>query len=46
MAANEDDTWKSLVAQIAKETEAEKLRRIAATFNRILDDESKKSTSH
>jgi hypothetical protein len=42
MEANRNDTWKSLVAMVAKETEAERLNKLAAELERIL---SKKKAS-
>jgi hypothetical protein len=48
MAPNEnDDTWKSLVAMIAKETDAERLSKrlskLAAEFMRRVSDKTRKS---
>jgi hypothetical protein len=36
MVPSENDTWKSLVAMVAKETDVEKLSRLAAEFKRLL----------
>jgi hypothetical protein len=43
MAPNENDTWKSLVAMIAKETDAERLSKLASEFMRILSDKTRES---
>ena len=37
MALNEDSDWELVAAQVAKETDSEKLRELAAEFNRVLD---------
>jgi len=42
MDSNENDAWKSLLAMVAKETDAEKQSKLAAEFKRIL---SKKKTT-
>jgi hypothetical protein len=39
MVPKENDTWKSLVAQIAKETDAERLKRIASVASEGSDRE-------
>jgi hypothetical protein len=36
MAPNENADWESVAAQINKETDSEKLRELAAEFNRVL----------
>jgi len=37
MALNENSDWELVAAQVAKETDSEKLRELAAEFNRVLD---------
>jgi len=37
VAPNENDEWELVAAQVAKETDSEKLRELAAEFNRVLD---------
>ena len=37
MALHENADWKLVAAQIAKETDSEKLRGLAAEFNRVLN---------
>ena len=37
MAPKENGEWELVAAQVAKETDSEKLRELAAEFNRILD---------
>ncbi len=37
MALNENADWELVAAQINKETDSEKLRELAAEFNRVLD---------
>jgi hypothetical protein len=37
MALNENADWGLVAAQVAKETDSEKLRELAAEFNRVLD---------
>ena len=36
MALNENADWELVAAQVAKETDSEKLRELAAEFNRVL----------
>jgi len=38
MEANKNDTWKSLVAMVAKETDTEKLNKLAAELKQILSN--------
>jgi hypothetical protein len=38
MAPNENGEWELVAAQVAKETDSEKLRELAAEFNRILNN--------
>ena len=37
MAPNENAEWELVAAQVAKETDSEKLRELAAEFNRVLN---------
>jgi hypothetical protein len=37
MALNENADWELVAAQVAKETGSEKLRELAAEFNRVLN---------
>jgi len=37
MVPNENGEWQLVAAQVAKETDPEKLRELAAEFNRILN---------
>jgi hypothetical protein len=37
MAPNENADWELVAAQFAKETDSEKLRELAAEFNRVLN---------
>jgi hypothetical protein len=36
MSLNENADWEFVAAQVAKETDSEKLRELAAEFNRVL----------
>jgi hypothetical protein len=36
MALNENANWELVAAQVARETDSEKLRELAAEFNRVL----------
>jgi hypothetical protein len=36
MALNENAEWELVAAQVTKETDSEKLRELAAEFNRVL----------
>jgi hypothetical protein len=36
MALNENADWELVAAQVARETDSEKLRELAAEFNRVL----------
>jgi hypothetical protein len=36
MAPNENADWEFVAAQVARETDSEKLRELAAEFNRVL----------
>jgi hypothetical protein len=36
MALNENADWESVAAQVAEETDSEKLSELAAEFNRVL----------
>jgi hypothetical protein len=36
MAPNENADWELVAAQVAKETDSEKLRELASEFNRVL----------
>jgi hypothetical protein len=36
MALNENADWELVAAQVAEETDSEKLRELAAEFNRVL----------
>jgi hypothetical protein len=38
MAPKENGEWELVAAQVAKETDSEKLRGLAAEFNRILNN--------
>jgi hypothetical protein len=37
MDPNENADWKVVAAQVAKETDSEKLRELAAEFNRVVN---------
>jgi hypothetical protein len=37
MALNQNVEWELVAAQVAKETDSEKLRELAAEFNRLLN---------
>jgi hypothetical protein len=37
MARNENAEWELVAAQVAKETDSEKLRELAAEFNRVVN---------
>ena len=41
MALNTGTEWELVAAQIAKETDPERLRELAAKFNRVLDEREK-----
>lgn len=41
MAPDENPGWELVAAQIAKETDSEKLRELAAEFNRVLNKREK-----
>ena len=41
MAPDENASWELVAAQIAKETDSEKLRELAAEFNRVLNKREK-----
>jgi len=38
MASNENGEWELVAAQVAKETDMEKLRELATEFNRVLNE--------
>jgi hypothetical protein len=38
MVLNENADWELVAAQVAKETDSERLRELAAEFNRILNN--------